>query len=303
MKILILGKNGQVGWELQRTMAALGNVIAWDIEDVDLTDEKALRAGIRYVKPQLIVNSAAYTAVDKAEAEPDRAMAINGLAPGILAEEAKKLGAGIIHYSTDYVFDGSKKTPYVEGDKPNPINVYGETKLAGEEAIKKSGCPYLILRVSWVYGLRGKNFLKTMMKLLCEREEISVVNDQIGSPTWSRLVAEATALIAAQGVKDMYTFMVENSGIYHLASSGKTSWYGFVETIKELDHNKDEHICQKVQPIQTNGYPTPAERPKYSALDNSKVNKTFGIYLPQWEDALTMALTDLGAMNERKVLQ
>jgi len=302
MKILILGKNGQVGWELQRTMAVLGNITSWDMEEMDLTDEKAIRTGIRQIQPKLIVNAAAYTAVDKAEEEPNLAMSINGIAPGILAEEAKKLGAGIIHYSTDYVFDGSNKNPYIEDDKPNPINIYGKTKLAGEEAIEKSGCPHLILRTSWVYGLRGKNFLKTMMKLLGERKEINVVNDQIGSPTWSRLIAEATALIVAQGVRDIYTFMAEHSGIYHLTSSDKTSWYGFVEAIRRLDANKGEHICQRVQPIPTDDYPTPAKRPKYSVLDNNKINRVFGVQLPQWEDALAMVLADLEAVNERRKL-
>jgi dTDP-4-dehydrorhamnose reductase len=189
-RILLTGKNGQVGWELQRTLATLGEVVTLDRQDLDLADPDSIRRVVREHKPNLIVNAAAYTAVDKAEEESDLAMVINGTAPGILAEEAKRLSAAIIHYSTDYVFDGSKNTPYTEEDAPNPLNVYGRTKLAGERAIQAVGAPYLILRTSWVYGMRGKNFLLTILRLARERNEIKVVNDQIGAPTWSRIIAQ-----------------------------------------------------------------------------------------------------------------
>ena len=296
MKILLLGKNGQVGWELQRTMATLGEITAWDIEDLDLIDEKAIRTGVRKVQPQLIVNAAAYTAVDKAEEEPELAMAINGIAPGILAEEAKKIGAGIIHYSTDYVFDGTKNSPYTEEDEPNPINVYGKTKLEGEKNIQNSGAPYFIFRTSWVYGTRGKNFLLTILRLAKEREELTIVDDQIGSPTWSRMIAEATAQVAAQGVKDIKDFMKEKSGIYHLTAQGATSWCGFAQTILEniqegMYLNEKDLKCKCITPIQSWQYPTSAKRPRYSVLDNTKMKKTFALQSDNWQEALSKSLS------------
>ena len=198
MKILLTGKNGQVGWELQRTLTTLGDVVAIDRKGMDLANPDSIRNTIRAVRPDLIVNAAAYTAVDKAESEPELAMAINGIAPGIMAEEAGRLGAAMVHYSTDYVFDGTKTTPYTEGDILNPINVYGKTKLAGEQAVQAAGIPHLIFRTSWVYGLRGRNFLLTILRLAKEWDELKIVDDQIGAPTWSRMVAEATATILAQ---------------------------------------------------------------------------------------------------------
>jgi len=302
MRILLLGKNGQIGWELQRTMATLGEITAWDIEDLDLTDEKAIRTGVRKVQPQLIVNAAAYTAVDKAEEEPELAMAINGIAPGILAEEAKKIGAGIIHYSTDYVFDGTKNSPYTEEDEPNPINVYGKTKLEGERNIQNSGAPYFIFRTSWVYGTRGKNFLLTILRLAKEREELTIVDDQIGSPTWSRMISEATAQVVAQGVKDINSFMKEKSGIYHLTAQGATSWCSFAQTILEniqegMYLNEKDLKCKCITPIQSCQYPTPARRPRYSVLDNAKMKKNFGVKTANWKSCLLLLDFDNGVFK------
>ncbi|TAE56876.1 MAG: dTDP-4-dehydrorhamnose reductase, partial [Nostocales cyanobacterium] len=231
MKILLTGVSGQVGWELQRTLMTVGDIIAVDRHQLDLAKPDSIRGTIRDIKPDLIVNPAAYTAVDKAESEIDLAMAINGVAPGIMAEEAKKLNASIIHYSTDYVFDGNKNNPYQENDVTNPQNIYGKTKLAGEEAISSIGVNHIIFRTSWVYGLRGKNFLLTMEKLAKEREEIKVVDDQIGSPTWSRMIAEITAQIITQGQNNLTDFFANNGGIYNLSPGGKTSWYGFAKAI------------------------------------------------------------------------
>lgn len=288
MKILLLGKNGQIGWELQRTLAPLGEVTALDVHDLDLTDGPAIRSAMRSTRPTLIVNAAAYTAVDKAESEPDLAMALNGTAPGILAEEAANQNALLVHYSTDYVFDGAKKTPYTELDAPNPISTYGKTKLAGEEAIINSGCRHLILRTSWVYGLRGHNFLLTIMRLAAERNELSIVNDQYGAPTWCRMVAEATAQIIATGLTAKNV-----EGIYHLTAAGETTWYGFTEAIinqasaRGLLENKPA-----LKAIGTIDYQTAAQRPKNSLLDNSALHSAFGLKLPDWASSLSMALDE-----------
>ncbi len=290
MKILLLGKNGQVGWELERTLAPLGKVIAMGRKELDLADFAKIRETVRETKPNLIVNAAAYTAVDRAEEEQELAMAINGTAPGILAEEAKRVNAGLIHYSTDYVFDGTKTTPYTEEDEPNPINVYGKTKLAGERAIKQVGVPHLIFRTSWVYGLRGSNFLMTILRLAQEREELRVVDDQVGAPTWSRMIAEATAQILAQGVTQLHPFITNNSGIYHLTASGSTSWHGFAKAILELNPGRSKQLAKVIEPIATSEYPALARRPGYSVLSNAKQNHIFRIRLPEWDYILNMAL-------------
>ncbi len=235
MKILLTGKTGQVGYELERSLQGLGEIIALDRSQMDLANLDQVRDVIRAIKPDLIINPAAYTAVDKAESEPELAMRINGEAPGVMAEEAKKLGAAMIHYSTDYVFDGSKTTPYVETDPTCPINVYGATKLAGEQAIQAAGIPHLILRTSWVYGMRGKNFLLTMLRLAQERDELRIVADQHGAPTWCRTIADTTAHIVAQakGAQHAQDWWQERSGIYHLTAQGQTTWYGFTQAILE----------------------------------------------------------------------
>ena len=292
-KILLAGKNGQVGWELQRTLATLGNVVAVDRQGMDLASPDSIRNAIRTIRPDLIVNAAAYTAVDKAESEPDLAMAINGIAPGIMAEEAKRLGAAMVHYSTDYVFDGTKTSPYTEEDAPNPLSVYGKTKLAGEQAIQAAGIPYLIFRTSWVYGLRGRNFLLTILRLAKERDELKIVDDQIGAPTWSRMIAEVTGQILAQ----RRAGLSEVSGLYNLTAAGRTSWYGFANAILESMSLQGAHsLClthhpmPKLIPVATPEYPLPAPRPLYSMLSSDKLNRAFGVALPAWEASLTFCM-------------
>jgi dTDP-4-dehydrorhamnose reductase len=283
-KILLLGKNGQVGWELQRTLAPLGNVIAMDQDELDLVRISDIRSKVQDLKPDVIVNAAAYTAVDKAESEPDLAMAINGAAPGVLAEEAKKIGALLVHYSTDYVFDGTKDTPYTEEDVPNPLNVYGKTKLAGEQAIQAVDGNYLIFRTSWVYGTRGQNFFLTMLRLAKEREEIRVVDDQIGAPTWCRMIAESTALILAQGInreEGFNKYFEERKGIYHMTAGGQTSWYGFAKHIIDNIPPEDK-IVKRVIPIKTKDYSYLAQRPLYSVMSNTKLYINFGIIQNDW---------------------
>jgi dTDP-4-dehydrorhamnose reductase len=283
--ILLLGKNGQVGWELQRTLAPLGQVIALDQPDLDLTKPDQIRAKLREIKPNLIVNAAAYTAVDRAEEEPDLAMAINGIAPGILAEETKALGATLVHYSTDYVFDGTKQTPYTEEDIPNPINVYGKTKLAGEQAIQAVDGNYLIFRTSWVYGMRGNNFLLTILRLAKERDELRIVDDQIGAPTWCRMLAEATALILARGEDGL----ADKFGLYHLTAGGTTSWYGFAKAV--LDSHYGECETPRIFPIDSTEYKTLAKRPTNSLLSTDKLTAYFKIYMPYWDNALRQAMS------------
>ena len=283
MKILLLGKNGQIGWELQRTLAPLGEVIAIGHKELDLTDERAIRRAVRSTNPNLIINAAAYTAVDKAESEPELAMAINGTAPGILAEEAALLRAALIHYSTDYVFDGTKTTPYTEGDTPNPINTYGITKLAGEEAIIATEANHLIFRTSWAYGLRGSNFLRTILRLAAEKDELSIVNDQIGAPTWSRMIAEATALAI---IFDRTGKTLQ--GMYNLTAAGQTSWYGFAEAILTFTMPAGG-TTPKLKAISTAEYKAAAARPKYSGLNCSALEEAAALKLPHWRSSLKMA--------------
>lgn len=287
--ILLTGKNGQVGWELQRTLASLGKVVALDVDELDLASPDAIRQAVHSIRPHVIVNPAAYTAVDKAEGEPGLAQAINAEAPGVLAEEAKALGAWMVHYSTDYVFDGEKQGAYVETDAPNPQSVYGKTKLAGEEAVRAAGGKHLILRTSWVYGSRGQNFLLTMLRLARERKELRVVDDQIGAPTWCRSLAEITAQILAQlhmpGREEEKT-----SGTYHLTSSGSASWHGFARAI--LDRSGLETL-PVLAAIPSREYPTPATRPKNSVLSNEKLNRTFGLAAGDWQANLELCLQEL----------
>jgi len=283
VRILLTGVNGQVGWELQRTLAPLGEVIAADRGMLDLADTASIRRSVEAIAPDLIVNPAAYTAVDKAESEPDLAHAINALAAGELAA----CGIPLVHFSTDYVFDGRKPDAYTEADTPNPLGVYGATKLAGEEAVRHAGVPHLILRASWVYGLRGRNFLLTMQRLARERDTLAVVDDQFGAPTWSRLIAEATALAVARWL-DMPDPSAA-SGIYHLSSGGRTSWHGFTAAI--LAHlAKTEEKLARLTAIPGSGYPTPAARPANSQLDCDKLAATFGVRLPDWQTALALCL-------------
>ena len=283
MRILLTGVNGQVGWELRRTLAPLGEVVAADRSLLDLADTASIRRSVTAIAPDLIVNPAAYTAVDKAESEPELAHAINAAAPGELAA----CGVPLVHFSTDYVFDGSKADAYTETDAPNPLGVYGASKLAGEAAVAAAGVPHLILRTSWVYGLRGRNFLLTMQKLARERDALSVVDDQFGAPTWSRLIAEATALVVARWLERPDPSA--SSGIYHLTCGGRTSWHGFTAAI--LAHlAASEAKLARLTAIPTSGYPTPAARPANSQLDCGKLADTFGVRLPHWEEALALCL-------------
>lgn len=290
MKILLTGGHGQVGWELQRTLAPLGPVYAPARAELDLADADALRQAVRHLGPDLIVNAAAYTAVDRAESERELAFLINGDAPGILAEEARRLGAAIVHYSTDYVFDGTKGAPYEEIDAPRPLNVYGESKLAGEKAVAAAGAAHLILRTSWVYGMRGKNFLLTMRRLAAERDELRVVDDQVGAPTWSRLIAEATTAILAHCLHkgSVVPQLADRGGLYHLSCAGQVSWHGFAQAIVAGLANPPA-----VTPIPSREYQTPAARPAYSVLSNQKLARAFGLMLPDWRHALTLCVEEM----------
>ncbi|MGF6858945.1 dTDP-4-dehydrorhamnose reductase [Paraburkholderia sp. CI3] len=289
--ILVTGVNGQVGYELARTLQGLGNVVAVDRSRLDLSNLDQIRAVVRDLRPALIVNPAAYTAVDKAEEERDLAMRINGEAPGVLAEEAKKLGAALIHYSTDYVFNGTKEGAYVEDDPTDPQNVYGRSKLAGEQAIAASGVNHLVLRTSWVYGTRGKNFLLTMLRLGADRPELKVVADQFGAPTWCNTIATLTAHLCAQSfaAEDGAKWWDERSGIYHLCAGDSTSWHGFASAIFEL---ADLPNRPNTLPIPAADYPTPAKRPANSRMSNDKLARVFGLAGPHWRDALKLCLTD-----------
>ena len=285
--ILLIGKNGQVGWELRRTLSPVGRVRAVDYPEIDLTDAAATRRLVLEGKPNVVINAAAYTAVDQAESDTATAQRINGDAPGVLAESAKEVGALMIHYSTDYVFDGTKNTPYVETDPPDPLGAYGRTKLDGDQAVRSAGGNHLIFRLCWVYGARGRSFLLTMQRLAREREVLRVVSDQFGCPTWSRLIAEATTLALRQALAARDTS--ECCGTYHLAAGGFTSWHGFASRIVELMPEAGRR-CREVAAISTAEYPAPAKRPAYSVLDCSKLKKTFGLQLPDWEECLRLVL-------------
>ena len=288
MRILLTGKTGQVGHELERSLRGLGEIIALDRSQMDLSDLDQVRDVVRTVKPALIINPAAYTAVDKAESEPELAMRINGEAPGVMAEEAGKIGAAMIHYSTDYVFDGSKDRPYLETDPTCPVNVYGSSKLAGEQAIQAAGIPHLIFRTSWVYGMYGKNFLLTMMRLAQERDELRIVADQHGSPTWSGTIADSTAAVVAKSIQapDAIDWLRQHSGIYHLTCQGQTTWHGFTQAIVAATMTGKKPV---LTPIATQDYPLPAKRPAYSVMSGEKFIRNFSD-LPSWENALVSCL-------------
>ncbi len=299
MKILLLGKNGQVGWELQRALQPLGSVVACDFDSAgdlraDFSDPASLAALVQRVQPGLIVNAAAHTAVDKAETEPELARAINATAPGVLAREAAALNIPLVHYSTDYVFDGSGQHHRSENDATAPLSVYGNTKLEGEELIRASGCAHLILRTSWVYAARGGNFARTMLRLAAERDELRVINDQIGAPTGAELLADVTAHTARQLLVDRSA-----SGTYHCAASGATSWHGYAVHVIEWARAHGQAI--KVAPgavhaIPTSAYPTPAQRPLNSRLDTHRLQRRFGLHMPAWQDGVERMLAEvLGA--------
>jgi len=283
-RILLTGSTGQVGWELARTLSPLGEVLTPGRDEFDLARPESLREKIRDWSPDLIVNPAAYTAVDQAETEHDLVFKINADAPGVLAEESERLNIPLIHYSTDYIFDGKKDGAYSEDDEPNPLNVYGESKLKGELAVRSVAKKNIILRTSWVYGVRGKNFLNTMLKLFQEQEELTVVVDQIGAPTWSRMIAETTAIIVGQ-------LKVEQDdiwGLYHLTASGETSWHGFAEAIYEL-YRTDNQV--KIGKVYSDQYTTESIRPMNSRLNSKKILAAFGVSLPDWDRSLRQCLS------------
>lgn len=295
LKILLFGKNGQVGWELQRSLAPLGELLTLDFDSQDycgdFTNLEGLAKTIRDVAPDIIVNAAAHTAVDKAESEPELARTINALAPGTLAKEAKRSDALLIHYSTDYVFDGSGDAPWQEADFTGPISVYGKTKLEGEEAIVASGCKHLIFRTSWVYAARGGNFAKTMLKLAQERDALKVIDDQIGAPTGADLLADITAHAIRTALR-----CPDVSGLYHLVANGQTSWYEYANFV--IDFARQAGIEVKVspeaiQPVPTSAFPTAAKRPMNSRLDTTKLQNTFDLKLPHWQIGVTRMLTEI----------
>ncbi len=288
-RILLLGAGGQVGFELRRTLSPLGSLTALGRQHVDLADADALRVCVCADRYDLIVNAAAFTAVDRAEQEPETARAINAQAPAILAEAAVRQKAVLVHFSTDYVFDGRARRPYVEEDVPTPLGVYGHTKREGDRAIEASGARHLIFRTSWVYGNRGRNFLLTILRLARERPELKVVDDQIGAPTWSRMIAEATAAVLAQcrfGSRGVGRDMEEVGGLYNVAAGGQTSWAGFAASIVEHAGTSPGAPRPRVTPIPTSEYPLPAARPAYSVLSQEKLDRVFGVRLPGWAQSL-----------------
>lgn len=284
-RILLVGHDGQVGGELLRTLAPLGELTALCYPDVDFADPDSIRRTIRNARPDILVNAAAYTAVDKAESEPELCRRINSGAPAILAQEAQRTGALLVHYSTDFVFDGAKRSPYTEDDPPRPLSVYGQTKLEGDRAIQASGAPHLIFRTAWVYGRRGRNFLLTVRQLAEQGKPVRIVSDQIGCPTWSRVIAETTAQALARVTGPLAILTPrEASGLYNLVCGGETSWHGFARAFLPPETN--------VTAIAAAEYPTPARRPAYSALDCSKLRHVFGLELPSWQDALRRCLAE-----------
>ncbi len=307
LRILLIGKTGQVGRELAPLLDRLGELTALDRRQLDLGSPDEIRRLIRGMRPNLIVNAAAYTAVDRAESDEPAAQAINAAAPAIMAEEAKQLGALLVHYSTDYVFDGTKRSPYTEDDPPNPINAYGRTKLEGERAIQRIGPPYLIFRTAWVYAPEGRNFLLTVLRLAAEKEELRIVRDQTGSPTSGREIAAATASVLSQicSTANGASPWIGTKGIYHMTAAGETTWYDFAGRILDLAVGQSRGgdwfraatgdrplVARRIVPIATSQFPTPARRPAYSVLANKKLSDTFGVSLPHWETQLRSVFSE-----------
>ncbi len=291
MKILLLGKYGQLGWELQRTMAALGEVVAVDFPEIDLAQPKPVLSMIDDLKPDLVINATAYTDVDKAEEEIDLVNRINGTAPGLMAESCRKCNAAFIHYSTDYVFDGRKGSPYSESDHTGPINAYGRSKLMGENQVVEAGGTYLILRTSWVYSLRKGGFVNKVLEWSKMQSVMRIVDDQTGSPTWARLLAETTALMIA-GVKEKpFQTLRPFTGIYHLAGDGCASRYEWAQTILDLIPDRKERLTERIDPAKSMEFPTAASRPEYTGLNCSLFYSTFNLRLPPWREALRLALS------------
>ncbi len=290
MRILLLGNKGQLGWELERTLAPLGELHACDYPEVDLADIDLLRREIKQCRPDLIVNAAAYTAVDRAESEPWLAEAVNTTAPAIMAEEASHTKSAFIHFSTDYVFDGQKGTPYLESDKPNPVCVYGRTKLAGELAIRQVGNAYLILRTSWVYSLRGDSFVTKVLRWARGKPPLRLVTDQVSGPTWARMLAEVTTQLITLGREDLNNWFSQHQGLYHLAGSGFCSRLEWGQEVIKLDPHRQEQTILELQPAETSEFPTPARRPLFSALNCDHFTSTFHLRLPDWQYALKLAM-------------
>jgi dTDP-4-dehydrorhamnose reductase len=288
MKILLFGARGQLGSELERTLSPLGEISAYDLHNLNLENIRDVRQTIQMEKPNVIVNASAYTAVDQAEQEADKAFTVNGEIPALFTEESARLNAFLIHYSTDYVFDGTKETPYLEVDTPNPLGVYGKSKLAGEEAIQSGESNYLILRTSWVYSRNRSSFVTKVLEWARKQEVMSVVSDQVSNPTWARTLADVTAQLLAKGVD----CLAEHRGLYHVAGVGHASRLEWAKKIIELDPNKDEQKVREIVPAMTSDFPTPAQRPLFSALDSSLFQSTFEISLPGWKDALQRAMTE-----------
>ena len=292
MRFLLIGKRGQLGWELERCLAPLGQMTALSSAHLDLVDSKAVRETVTRAKPDLILNAAAYTDVDQAEVEPQLALAINAYAPGILAEVAKQIGAALVHYSTDYVFDGEKDSPYSEEDPPAPINMYGRSKLEGEQAIQNAGGVYVILRTSWLYSLHWPGFPRRVLEWSRSQPVVRVVEDQLGSPTWSRMLAETTAMLLARGEGDIVGWLGGRAGVYHLAGCGRASRLEWAKAVLELDPRKEEQIVEQVLPARADEFPMAARRPANSSLRCDRFEATFGLRLPKWDEALRLAMEE-----------
>lgn len=290
MRILLLGKNGQLGWECQRSLACLGEVMALDYPEIDFTHPETLPSQVKTMKPDVIINAAAYTAVDRAESEPETARAINTLSPWVLAEAACRLKSALIHISSDFVFDGKKGSPYTETDPPNPLSYYGQSKLNGDLAVLAAGGSTIILRTSWVYGRGRESFVTKVLQWGRKQTTLKVVTDQISNPTWARMLAEAIAVLVARSTSDPFGWFSERAGLYHLAGSGFTSRFEWAKAILELDPQRAEQVVQNIEPALTSDFPTPAARPLFSALACDKFEATFGLRLPPWKNALKMAL-------------
>lgn len=295
MKILLIGKNGQVGWELQRTLMPLGEVVAVDYPEIDLSNEHNTRDWVRRTSPQVVINAAAYTAVDKAESEPDLAMAINGTAPGVLAEEAKSLGAAFIHYSSDYVFDGTKGEAYTERDATHPLNVYGLSKLAGDQNVQQVDGDYLVLRTTWVYSMRQGGFVRKVLEWAHKNPELRIVSDQVGSPTSARALAEVTAQVLAMGSSHPAGWLSDRKGLYHLGGRGSVSRLDWARKILEFDPHPEGQVVSEIGAALTREFPTPATRPLYSPIDCTLFADTFDLCLPDWALALGLAMDLLGS--------
>ncbi len=292
MRILLFGKTGQLGWELNRTLAPLGDIFAFGPDELDLVDVNALIRTIRDVQPELVVNASAFTAVDRAEQEPELAMLLNEKVPMVMAEEARTLHAPFIHYSTDYVFDGTKTSAYTEDDTTNPLNVYGQSKLKGEQAIGQVGGAHVILRTSWVYSLRGDGFVSKVLSWARKQETLKIVTDQVGSPTWARMLAEVTSAMAARSLPNPNEYFSEKSGVYHLGGAGGVSRFDFTRAILDLDPHPEEQKVKGLETALTADFPTPALRPLTTTLDCSRFTRVFGLMLPNWKDALRLAMGD-----------